>query len=620
MSSLYTSFQSVCGFRKTPIFDLESEVGVQNAIEHLSHHSNPALEAGVVKASLDVIFKVVAYSLQSGKLKMLDVCQRIVQLDQLKELSTIGDVTAHAKVEAALIPLPQRNIDMISKSLLQQWHLNSGIIGKMIHYFVSTVTWSYSIDLDTPPTSRWVAQSQWSFFRSLAEDGKWAVVAFFSFFSSTWKAAMAAGTLLASLAGLKYLYHRFHVGTPENLDKRIFRNLTQEALAGALKPTIGREKQHELVRRCLTTPPGHKPAIPILVGPPGVGKTQLVEGLALSIAQGEIESLKGKKVFVVNTASLSEWGSFSEGGAYASRLDNVFSQIEGYEDQVILFFDEAHNAATASQGPGNSEGPGLIETLKTKLLERNVLCILATTTEEYDKHIATNGAFVDRTTRIDFESLSDDETRVILQEKTQFAEESPVEVTTEGIDEVLRIANTEKYRSRSNPRKSADLLQKAINHVYAWTPSEFDRQIKAKDLEYRRELAQAAAARKREPTWSTSEPGRAALAKIEGLKQGIEHLQAQKVARIQQFAQVIALRKLEPIYTRREHEVIHLLANTAADSKVVPEAQKVYLFLQHIVLPTLRKKIQEEAAKIGESMPLKVDAAVVKELFSSSST
>ena len=590
------------------------EETIKKVVAYLADHRSAKLERALQGKVTEVnLPEIVEFSLMSGRLRMLDVLERVVSLEQLKTLSKIPDPVALAKADSQITPLPQRSLEVITKSLLSGWSFRSGILNKIGQYFISTVTWSYGVDLDTPPRNRWVAQSQWMFFRGMFEDAKWITSFFVGFFTTTWKAVVVASTVLVSLVGLKYLYDKYHVGTPENLEKKYFRNLNAEAREGRLRRTIGRREQLETVKNCLTTPPGQKPCIPILVGEPGVGKTQLVEGLALSIQNGEIPHLKGKKVFVVNTASLSEWGNFSDQGAYSSRLDTLFEQITGFEDQIILFFDEAHNAGVAAQrGPGSTETAGtLLETLKTKLVERNVLAILATTTEEYETHIATNKAFKDRTRKVDFPSLSREETKIILQEKAGFGSNNPVEVTDEAIEAVLETAEKNPaHINRSNPRKSSDILQEAINYVYAWTPKKFDQQIEKLELSQRALLNQCRVHRRQAPGWSRSEAGQEALQQLERIQTQLTGLYQQRAAQRTTFETIARLRSLEPIYTRREYEMIHYLTK-----KTTPAAEKTYLFMQFVLLPKLRALFEEEAKKLDEEMPLRVDAAVVRNLF-----
>jgi MoxR-like ATPase len=587
---------------------------VNKVVAYLADHRSTKLEQALKgKVTNKNLPEIVEFSLMSGRLRMLDVLERIVSLEQLKTLSKVSDPVALAHADAQITPLPQRSFEVITKSLLRGWSVRSGILNKIGQYFISTVTWSYGVDLDTPPRSRWVAQSQWMFFRGMAEDAKWIGSFFVGFFTTTWKAAVAASTVLVTLVGLKYLYDKYHVGTPENLDKKFFRNLNAEARQGRLRRTIGRREQLDIVKNCLTTPPGQKPCIPILVGEPGVGKTQLIEGLALSIQNGEIPHLKGKKVFVVNTASLSEWGNFSEQGAYSSRLDTLFEQITGFEDQIILFFDEAHNAGVAAQrGPGSTETAGtLLETLKTKLIERNILAVLATTTEEYETHIATNKAFTDRIRRVDFPSLSQEETKILLQEKVGFGSNNPVEVTDDAIEAVLTTAEQHLlHQKRSNPRKSSDILQEAINYVYAWTPKKFDDEIEKKELEQRALLNQCRIDRRKTPGWSRLEAGQQALRQLQQIEAELTTLYQQRTTQRAVFETITRLRSLEPIYTRREYEMVHYLKRSTSEA-----AQKTYLFMQFVLLPQLRSMFEEEAIKLGEKMPLRVDAAVVNQLF-----
>lgn len=285
-------------------------------VAYLTAHSDSRLQTALenkfkeaslsdVKASLS---SIATYSLSTGCLKMLDVCQKIAGLHQLKGLAQVNDVIQLARADALVAPKPLRTFTAISDSLKRRWHQNAGIFSKAMQYFIQTMTWSYSIDLDRPPNSYWMAQNQWTFFRTFIDDVLRIETLFLNFFSTTWRAALAGLGVLASLVGFKYLYNRFNLGSPEGLDRNQFRNLLAEARAGRLQQTEGRTQQIEMLESCLSTPPGQKPRIPLLIGPPGVGKTQVVEGLAIKIVKGEIPALKDKKMFAVNTADLLDFG------------------------------------------------------------------------------------------------------------------------------------------------------------------------------------------------------------------------------------------------------------------------------------------------------------------------
>ena len=583
-----------------------SDSKLQIALETKLKEAPPSEVAASLKSLAD-------YGLSTNRLKMLDVCQKIVGLHQLKALSQVNDVLQLAQADALVSPKPQRTFEAISDSLMLRWYQNAGIFSKAIQYFIQTLTWSYSIDLDRPPNSYWMAQNQWTFFRTLSTDLLWVGTMFINFFSTTWKVAAAGLGVFVSLVGIKYIYHRYNFGCPESFDRDRFRNLNAEARSGRLQQTEGRKEQLEMLESCLSAPPGQKPRIPILVGPPGVGKSQIVEGLAMGIVKGEIPTLKNKKVFAVNTANLVEFGQFSEHG-YTSRLDELFKQIEGYEKDIILFFDEAQNGAAKTESPGNSSPP-LLEMLKTKLIEKNVLCILATTEEEYQKHIAPNKPFAERVKKIEFASLDQDKTRIILQKKACFGCDNVVKIDLQAIDAVLKVAASHPdFKNRANPRKSEHILQEAIGHVYSWKPRKLAAEFEKLENEHKKLVAQSLESRKKSG-WALTSEGKKELAQLQGVEIRLKALKVKKAAGDAQFEKVFRLRGLEPIYSQREYEVIHLLAERGKNE----EAEKNYLFLQFVVLPELRSLIEKEAAKLNrdfdEKIPLQVDANIVRQLY-----
>ena len=234
--------------------------------------------------------------------------------------------------------------------------------------------------------------------------------------------------------------------------------------------------------------------------------------------------------------------------------------------------------------------------------------------KEYQKYIVTNKPFVERTHRVDFNSLSRNETQIVLQENAGFGGDNPVEVTPDAIEAVLDVGERHPlFRERSNPRKSDDILREGINHVYAWTPTRLKNEIQQLELVAQRHENACIEARRATPGWSLTPPGQAAITQLNQHKARLLTLRNQYAAETAQFQKVTRLKELEPVYTRREYEVIHLVANPAQQASV--EAQKTYLFLQFVLLPRLRSLIESEASLLTERMPLKVTGETIRTLY-----
>ena len=154
-------------------------------------------------------------------------------------------------------------------------------------------------------------------------------------------------------------------------------NLVQKAKEGRLDDCIGRESQiHQLKVNILK----RKKKSSLLVGEAGIGKTQIVNGLAKLIAKGEIEALKDKIIYEVNMNTLVAGTQYR--GQFEKRLDGLIKEAQA-NPNIILFIDEAHTIMGAGQGRGS--GPDAANTLKPALADGSLTLIVATTNEESEE-------------------------------------------------------------------------------------------------------------------------------------------------------------------------------------------------------------------------------------------
>jgi len=171
--------------------------------------------------------------------------------------------------------------------------------------------------------------------------------------------------------------------------KRYARDITEAARNGKLDPVIGREEE---IRRAVQVLSRRTKNNPVLIGEPGVGKTAIVEGLALRIVNGDVpESLKEKKLLALDLGALIAGAKYR--GEFEERLKGVLQEVTAANGEIILFIDEMHTLVGAGKADGAMDASNL---LKPALARGELHCVGATTLDEYRKHVEKDAALARR--------------------------------------------------------------------------------------------------------------------------------------------------------------------------------------------------------------------------------
>ncbi len=240
----------------------------------------------------------------------------------------------------------------------------------------------------------------------------------------------------------------------ENVLEKYGRNINEAVKAGKIDPVIGRDEEIRSITRVLSRRTKNNP---VLIGEPGVGKTAIVEGLALRIERGDVPaSLKNKTIWELDMASLVAGAKYR--GEFEERLKKVLNEIKKFEGSIIMFIDEIHMIV----GTGNTEGAMDTSNILKPMLARGEIHVIgATTLNEYRKYIEKDGALERRFQKIIVKEPSVEDTITILRGlKEKFEIHHGVTIHDKALVAAATLSNryiTDRYL----PDKAIDLVDEA---------------------------------------------------------------------------------------------------------------------------------------------------------------
>ncbi len=383
--------------------------------------------------------------------------------------------------------------------------------------------------------------------------------------------------IIVALGAALLIYVKYLRGRPERLEAG--HNLSADAAHGSLPPAWGRyDIINQIIQGLAPDSTGTRRHV-LLVGNPGVGKNTIIAGLAARILRGDIpEYLKNNEIQEINTVNLHD-SNFSQDNL--TKLEKLLSQIEGYKDEFVVFFDEIQSAIRENSDLADRLQKGLDGLPK----------VIAATTQEGYTALKKNRSLLRRFKIIHIEPTKRQETVLILREIVR-REAIDVDVSEKSLKQIFKLTK-EHLPNKAQPDISKQVLLDAISHARAQqceAPS-------AQELSKINEKYEGLCSRYRRDFHKSN--GNKIAEKLKALAETRNALQAKHAHERDQLA---ALRRGQQLVSSQQRQLVLTAAKIMKETgpAALAKLKKDFFFSLHIILPHLEKNIKELKAQFPE--------------------
>lgn len=472
------------------------------------------------------------------------------------------------------------------------------IIFRLLKNFIHTIAVAFNLlDLDKEPNSYFETKYKLDIYWRLLEIPLQIIKLIFMILNPIISiAVIAVGTIVSTIA--IHIFKKWFRKCPDQLP--YCKNLTAEIKNNASKPIYGREKELDEILEALSANNDIGRKHPLLIGKPGVGKTELMKGLAWRFATGDVpEVLKGKTLFYVNTAELLKDAS---GFMLKDPLEQIRHAAENHLNEIIPIFDEAHNLTGTLGDRFNT----MLDTSPGSL--KNAIVI--TDSKQYKEKIETT-PLDRRLKKIQIEEASEEETLIILDAMNQ--QQAPdIKVSKKVLKAIYNQTNTE-ITKRSQPDKAIFVMSQASEKIrHLQNGGAFDNEMHK--LKAQKEKLSAKLARKKLHGISIkSEKIQNLRQKLQIIDKDIEETKRKIEQKKQKSSKYFDLKKQLDCHEKWLYRTSEKITqNSMKGTKTNEQLKKLYLFNCYVLIPQLDKYISDFVK--DNELKIEVDETMITEI------